>query len=355
MAADDAGRPPQAPNEPAPRAGLWQRIVSWDREFSIAKGLAVVTLLTSVFGGYFQYLNAYQDKVSTQARDDMNAATSTFMEISNALSQIQALQRLLYSDFTSALKHQTDANQKSLDVRNAKDVSDDYEKARTALSGNINVLARKAEIYIDWSSDIGRDAAAKHNVDDDPLTSSKLRAYDFHCADPANFPRFGDVNFKPAKNDKPPPQLSDEEFCRAGGKQDPDAEITPGDAYIRICPPKNDKRAIRIYWYSAKHEVLTMQYCLEAAHDRLAAVRDWASGNERNLAAEQQTLADAEKISAQLDGLATRLNAFTSLALSQMERIRVKYRPAGFVCSVPFVRDLFVRCFPIHTASTESP
>ena len=79
MAADDAGTPPQAPNEPAPRAGLWQRIVSWDREFSIAKGLAVVTLLTSVFGGYFQYLNAYQEKVSTQARDDMSAATATFM------------------------------------------------------------------------------------------------------------------------------------------------------------------------------------------------------------------------------------------------------------------------------------
>ncbi len=93
----------EAPNEP-PRAGLWQRIVSWDREFSIAKGLAVVTLLTSVFGGYFQYLNAYQEKVSTQARDDMNAATSTFMEISNALSQMQALQQLLYSDFTSALE-----------------------------------------------------------------------------------------------------------------------------------------------------------------------------------------------------------------------------------------------------------
>src|SRR5580698_4328295 len=86
------------------------------------------------------------------------------------------------------------------------------------------------------------------------------------------------------------PQLSDEEFCRAGGKQDPDAEITPGDAYIRICPPKNDKRAIRIYWYSAKHEVLTMQYCLEAAHERLAAVRNWASRNERDQAGEQQAL-----------------------------------------------------------------
>ncbi len=95
-----------------------------------------------------------------------------------------------------------------------------------------------------------------------------------------------------------------------------------------------------------------MQYCLEAAHDRLAAVRGWASKNERDQAGEQQALADAEKISARLDGLARRLDAFTSLALSQMERIRVKYRPVGVVCSVPFVRDFFMRCFPIHTASS---
>jgi hypothetical protein len=111
---------------------------------------------------------------------------------------------------------------------------------------------------------------------------------------------------------------------------------------------------VRIYWYSAKHEVLTMHYCLEAAHDRLAAVRDWASNNQRDQATEQQILADADKVSAELNGLARRLNAFTSLALSQMERIRVKYRPAGVLCSVPFVRDLFARCFPIRTARNEN-
>ena len=352
MQSDNADRPPQAPDGPAPRPSAWQRIVSWDREFSIAKGLAVVTLLTSVFGGYFQYLNAYQEKVSTQAKDDMTAATATFLEISNALTEMQSQQQLLYSGFTHA-KDKSSASEQSLNARNAKDVSDAYEKARTALSEHINVLARKAEIYIDWPSDIGRDAAAKRNVNDDPLSSSLLRAYDFNCADRANFPRFGDVNFTPPKNDHPVPELSDKGFCAAGGKQDAEAEITPADAFTRICPPKNDRRAIRIYWYSAKHEVLTMHYCLEAAHDRLAAVRDWASNNQRDQASEQ-VLADADEISAELNGLARRLNAFTSLALSQMERIRVKYRPVGFICSVPFVRDLFARCFPIRTARNES-
>jgi hypothetical protein len=306
-----------------------------------------------VFGGYFQYLNAYQEKVSTQAKDDMTAATATFLEISNALAAIQSQQQLLYSGFMHA-KDKTSASEQSLNARNAKDVSDAYEKARTALSENINVLARKAEIYIDWPSDIGRDAAAKRNVNDDPLSPSLLRAYDFNCADRANFPRFGDVNFTPPKNDQPTPELSDEEFCAAGGKLDAEAKITPAEAFTRICSPKNDRRAVRIYWYSAKHEVLTMHYCLEAAHDRLAAVRDWASNNQRDQATEQQILADADKVSAELNGLARRLNAFTSLALSQMERIRVKYRPAGVLCSVPFVRDLFARCFPIRTARNEN-
>ena len=352
MQADDAGTP--APDGPAPPSRFWQRVMSWDREFSIAKGLAIVTVLTSVFGGYFQYLNAYQEKVSTQARDDMTAATATFLEISNALAEMQSQQQLLYSDFMRTFADKTDASDQSLNARNAKDVSDAYEKARTALNANINVLARKAEIYIDWPSDIDRDAAAKHNVNDDPLSPSLLRAYDFNCADRANFPRFGDVNFTPPKNDQPTPELSDEEFCAAGGKLDAEAKITPAEAFTRICSPKNDRRAVRIYWYSAKHEVLTMHYCLEAAHDRLAAVRDWASNNQRDQATEQQILADADKVSAELNGLARRLNAFTSLALSQMERIRVKYRPAGVLCSVPFVRDLFARCFPIRTARNEN-
>ena len=51
-----------------------------------------MTLLTSLFGGYFQYLNAYQDKVSTQAKEDMTAAAATFAEVSNSFAEMQALQ-----------------------------------------------------------------------------------------------------------------------------------------------------------------------------------------------------------------------------------------------------------------------
>ena len=95
-----------------------------------------------------------------------------------------------------------------------------------------------------------------------------------------------------------------------------------------------------------------MHYCFEAAHDKLAAARQWASGSDRDAAKESEILEREKEINAQLDDLAGRVSAFSSLALHQMERIRVKYRPVGFWCSVPLVRNIpSLNCFPIRTAS----
>lgn len=52
-----------------------------------------------------------------------------------------------------------------------------------------------------------------------------------------------------------------------------------------------------------------------------------------------------------LDGEIVRLNAFMSRTMNEMEGIRVKYRPAGFMCSVPGVREIMGRkCTPIRVA-----
>src|SRR5437899_4374041 len=172
MPPDGAGGP-QGPDGhvkgPIEAPSLWERIKSWDSQFSVAKGLAIVTLLTSFFGGYFQYLNAYQEKVSTQAKEDMAGATTTFTDVSNAFAEIQALQQFLYADFTRAVRDKSDASDKALSTINAQHVSEIYEKARTTLRENVDLLARKAEIYIDWASDNYRDPAGQRNVDDDAL------------------------------------------------------------------------------------------------------------------------------------------------------------------------------------------
>jgi hypothetical protein len=107
-----------------------ERVKTWDSEFSVTKGLTVVTVLTGFLGGYFQYLNAYDEKVSAQAKDDMAAATATFVEISNAFAQAQLLQQLIYFDLRDVLNDKSDDADKAMSTKNARDVFPDYLKAR---------------------------------------------------------------------------------------------------------------------------------------------------------------------------------------------------------------------------------
>lgn len=353
MPNDDTHKPPPAADGIAPKSAPLRWLWKFNHGLDIVKGLSLVTVLSSLAVGYFQYLNAYQEKVGSQAKEDMTSATATFTEISRAFSEMQALQQTLYSDFTRAVRDKSDASDQALGTRNARAISERYEKARIELRENVDLLTRKAEVYIDWASNTWRDPAEKHNVDDDPLSRWVLRDYAFDCSDKFNFPAFGNVHAP--DGDTPPREVTDDKYCAMAEKRGVDDTTRPKDAFIRICAGSNDRRAKRIYWYSAKHHVLTMHYCFEAAHDRLAAARQWASGSDRDAANESDILRREKEINAQLDDLASRVSAFSSLALYQMEQIRVKYRPVGFLCSVPFVRNLpSANCFPIRTASNDS-
>ena len=351
MPSDDTHKPPPEADDTAPKSAPLRWLWKFDHGLDIVKGLSLVTVLSSLAVGYLQYLNAYQDKVGSQAKEDMAAATSTFTEISRAFSEVQALQQALYSDFTRAVRDRSDESDQALVTKNARLISERYENAQIALRENIDVLTRKAEVYIDWASDTYRDAADKHNVDDDPLSPQVLRDYAFDCSDKYNFPAFGNVHAED-DDDTSVKQVADSEYCAIAEKRGVDDKTKPRDAFTRICAGPNDKDAKRIYWYSAKHHVLTMHYCFEAAHNRLAPARQWASKSDRDAAKEKEIVEREKEINAQLDDLAGRVSAFSSLSLHQMERIRVKYRPVGFSCSVPLVRNIpSLNCFPIRTAS----
>ena len=58
----------------------------------------------------------------------MAAATTTFTEISGAFSEIQALQRILYADFTHAVRDKSDGSDQALVTRNAQAVSEMVER-----------------------------------------------------------------------------------------------------------------------------------------------------------------------------------------------------------------------------------
>jgi hypothetical protein len=89
-------------------------------------------------------------------------------------------------------------------------------------------------------------------------------------------------------------------------------------------------------------------------HARLVAAREWASQSDLSAPRKARFLAEPEQTRTELDKQVLRLNAFLSLAMFQMENIRVKYRPLGFACHIPFVTPIvsvFSRyCTPIRTA-----
>src|SRR5262245_52828096 len=84
--------------------------------------------------------------------------------------------------------------------------------------------------------------------------------------------------------------------------------------------------------------------------------RQWASNSSIDASAKAKFI-EKESINTvwnNLDLQVLRLNAFMSLAMRRLENIRVRYRPTGFLCHVPIVREvvglLRNRCRPIHTA-----
>jgi hypothetical protein len=354
MHMDGAGSPPQGPAPDSKSPDFMGRIKTWDSRFSVAKGLTGVTLLTGFLGGYFQYLNSYEEKVRSQAKDDLAAATTTFVEISNPFAEMQLLQQLIYFDLRDVLNERSDAADKAMSTKNAHDIFPNYVKARSTLRQNSNILARKAEIYIDWASDLNRDPAAPHRLDADPLSEALLGNYNFDCDDAANLPHFEDANANRDHAAKTP----EKDVCVNAGKEEGNDSRKSS---IRLCAKDSDgnivaAKPVTINWHSAKHRVQTMHYCFEVAHRTIETARVWASNNDLSDERKSKFLDEKEmkRAKSRLDKNVVRLDAFMSLAMSQLERIRVKYRPAGFFCHVPLARDaigLFSsRCTPIRTA-----
>lgn len=336
----DAART-QSPDEP----GVWQRIQSWDSRLSVTKGLTAVTLLTGFLGGYFQYLNSYEQKVGEQAKADMQKATDTFLEISNAFAEVQTQQETMLREQFGSLKAQATPAFIPVDAKTLEPLSD-YSKARASLRRNGAIFARKAEIYIDWPSDLGRDAAAEHTLDQDPLTATMLAKYNFDCDAEANQPQFKGAIYNGGDPGRP-----SEELCN-----DPTADGLK--AYVNLCARHPDgtinplHKVIAINWWSAKHHVLVMHHCFDALRSQPNALQAPASSGDVPNDRKQDPMTPRNSSEQRLQLQARRLDAFMTLTMAQLDRIRVRYRPTGFFCHVPMVRDavgIFSNeCLPIQ-------
>ncbi|GLH80490.1 hypothetical protein SSBR45G_53990 [Bradyrhizobium sp. SSBR45G] len=318
--------------------GFWDRFLDWNQKLSVVKNLTFITIATGFLGGYFQYLSAYDAKVSALAEADMKAATETFVAISNAYAEAQMLQELIFYNFAAAIETNVDPGDKALTTKAGAENFTPYTKARMALRQNSSIYAHKAEIYIDWASDLGRDPDAARVLDQDPLNEALLGAYDFDCDAEANMPRLGITGTASADEADP---------CRA------DAPPPRPAQRVNLCARRGTgQRPVTIDWQSAKHHLLTLHFCFEQSHRQIAAARVWASSN---VVGEERVKAfrdNEARYRVALDKQVIRLNAFMSLTMARLERIRGKYRPSGFVCHLPLVRDAVAlvsqECTPVR-------
>ena len=304
-----------------PTRSIWPRIWGFDSWVHSAASLSIVTVIAGWFGTYIQYLNAYEQKVGATAQADMAAATATFLEISNAYAEAQTEQQLIYFNFRDASKQEAPAGDQEMATKAAQTVHPDYVKARQALRQSSNGYFRKAELYIDWASNLQRDAADTKAIDGDPLNASTLGVYDFDCEARANFPHYA---YKGSRADV----TADDEKIEQGLCADPNQKQRQISykSDIVLCIYDKQKKAIDhskpgliINWHSAKHHLLVMQYCFEGVHGEIATARTWASGNAITDQERTDFLADQNRHQASLDQEGERLDSFMSLAMSQLE------------------------------------
>lgn len=287
------------------------------------KGVTFIGLFSAsvgVFGtlitAYFQNLSAYEDKVTVLAKDDMAAATQEFKDAATALSAPLSLQERLVFGYAAATEGTVDSDDTAYVTKSVRTINKNYEDAYTALRENINLIAGKMEIYLDWPSDIQRDPAKPGAPTADPINLSVLGAYNFDC------------------------------------DKDEDMPFAKDKTTLSLKDPKGKSRDLTIDWNSAKHHVFTIAYCFEFTHKQMETVRQWASNSPVDRTAREQFVKQIPTLTKRLDNQVVRLNIFMSVAMNEMDRIRVKYRPSGYWCSVPIVREVIIgqRCMPVRVA-----
>jgi hypothetical protein len=339
MAAGDPGAAGLPDNAEA-KSGIWQsakRAIAnfWSQFDAYIKGASLFGIISALLVAYFQNLSAYESKVATQAKDDLTAATQTFTDVSNALSVPLALQNELIAAYHRAIAANKDSDASAYDTANARVVYKAYTDAHNSLSENYNLLARKLELYIDWPSDRYRDPAANSAPTADRIDMSLLNAYGFDCEN--HMP-----SFEKQRKDKDGHVVKDKD-----GNLIDDSKTVLTD--------KDTGKTLTIDWYSAKHNALAIETCFDITHRSMTAVRQWASSSPVDDKAKADFVdKNFAVFQTRASNQVLRLNAFMSLAMFNIDKIRVRYRPSGFICSLPGVSEilsLFDSCSAIRTKS----
>jgi len=290
-------------NGPAVGHRPWNDLVQRLRRITkkITVGVAA-TFVGWFLGSYFQYISWRDQQNIDMFKQDFTAANAAFAEVSGVLSTAMNLQQMIEANFRRALIQNVDADDSAFLTVSGRRLYQPYVDTQNSLKENIDVLARKIEIFVDWASDLAHDPSAK-GQGADRMSRSTLDKYDFKC-------------------EKHIPDVTDFKKLTTQKIEKKDARKI-----------EKEDEPLRIDWHSAKHHVLTFQYCLEEIHKRILPALQWASHSPVDPHQKDSFVAD-EDLDTLVDKQVERLNAFMLLVMWRLDDIRERYQRMGYRCHV---------------------
>jgi hypothetical protein len=318
-------RPQKTTAPPSVRAKpskSWLRglLLALDKPFNFATRLTSVGAVGVIIAALVQYSSWRDEKNLTRHKEELSSAISTFSEISGALSAVMNLQQILF--FTYKAYYETDDEQKiNAFFASGKAIATQYVNLRTALRQNIDVLAAKADLFIDRpTTPDSKRIAPVSNAPQVFSNRDSLRSNMFNCE--------------------------------------------------RDMPSSNtiEVKKITLDWTHTRSHVWTFYYCLEEVHTSLLPARVWASldtrgddqavakaednkktklalyakvddqgvttnDNKKNIKIDlHEKFSDEEmdKVVRDFDRETQRLNHFIALSIRKIEEIRLRAKENGF-------------------------
>lgn len=298
--------------QPSRKRTTW----GWLRDIGII-GLvlgAVSGIIAAGVSAYFQHKRWYVEQRLARDTKELQDATETFTKITASLAKAQALQEILFFTYVEAAKDIPNSERKYLE-NIARDTFVNYEAERIALRGKIDSFIYDTRWHLDWASGLKTpEIIAQGGVNSDPLSYGRIKGSD----NTRNDDKTSDFN---CLNPRSMPQSSDNKIFE---------------------PSKFN--AFTIDWYSSTHTLIVYNYCFRTLHDEIWPARIWAGTlAPKNLTPTQAAAAAVppagqtqpappqalpewriDQLADQLSNQVQRLNAFSALGMTQIERTRKK-------------------------------
>ncbi|GLI23175.1 hypothetical protein GGQ86_003285 [Xanthobacter flavus] len=297
---DEKSTDKRDPKDAQPPITGWRKALSeLDGPLTFIKNLSLFSLVAVIATAFFQFNQWSIDKTLDRAKSDYALATQTFDELIGTLAKAQNLQQIVYFLYKAAANAPQD--QAVYFHKQAQNVAIEYAKIRMELRTGIDRLFYKAQLYIDWASDL-----------DDNRTLASTR-YSFA-------PVGSNVAPSGAKADT----LSDAKLDGAGFKCT-DKKAVPDYVVFTDLKPV-PMGPIIVDWRSAKHQLVIFYHCFDELHQAILPARIWAATDPATPGTGQPSktaaTALAGPVEAAMDNQVIRINGLSMLVMTRIEQIR---------------------------------